>query len=88
MAGGVGGVLDNLGPDPFLGGSWFPFGGGVSGPARDLTSAWLQGSAGPGEEPISSRFPLPAGTITMKVKERWGGGRGLDSLAPLPCGLG
>lgn len=68
--------------------SWFAFGGGVSGPARDLTSAWLRGSAGPGEELISSRFPLPAGTTTMKVKERWGRGRRLDSSAHLPCGPG
>lgn len=42
---------------------------GVLGAARDLTSAWLPRSSRLGEEPISSCFPLPAGTVTMKVKE-------------------
>lgn len=56
-------------------------------PGPDLClTARLRGAGGGAD--FLSRFPLPAGTTTMKVKERWGGGRGLNSSAPLPCGPG
>lgn len=69
-------------------GSWVSLGGGVPRPARDLTSAGLpRGAEGGGAECGFSRLLLPAGTLTMKVKEVGRGG-GPDSRPVGPAALG